>query len=336
MFARTHRTASHASQPTVIQALESRRLMAADLVVQSIEITDGLHTSTLEETSATITVKNIGNSTALPGAELRMRFSVDDVWGNADDLILDYGSMSTFLGPGQTWTYNTSQRATNQPAGSYRLLAWIDGFSDVPESNEDNNILASALGSVTYASGELASTDIIGTTGNDVIDIRHAGGTAFVTVNGVAKYKNFSDFDHLFVDAGQGNDIITVSPDFPKRVQATGSSGKDLIVGGAGNDELSGGTGMDRVFGGAGNDLLIGGAQGDRLYGEAGNDELSGAGGNDFAYGGEGVNTVRGGAGNDKLFTKGNGQADSLSGNDGDDLAEVDANDLLAGIETTV
>ncbi|MGB7157030.1 MAG: CARDB domain-containing protein [Tepidisphaeraceae bacterium] len=341
MFART----SHASlspwslsRSFDMQSLEARRLMAADLVVQSIDVTDGLHTSTSETSTATFVVKNIGTTAAPAGARLRMRFSVDDVWGNADDLILNYKTMPNGLAAGETWTYTTSQRASAQPTGSFRFLAYIDGFNDVAESNENNNVLASAAGTVVYANQELAGTDILGTLGNDVIELTASSDMAFVTVNGVSKYKSLAGVTQFFVDAAAGNDKVIASPDFPVRLAVTGGGGNDMIIGGAGNDELSGANGKDKVFGGAGNDYCLGGAAADRLYGEDGVNTLSGAGGNDYLFAGpDGGNYLLGGAGNDRLFAKGNSaNTDTLSGNTGNDTAEADAADLLAGIEATV
>ena len=322
-----------------IQSLESRRLRAVDLAVTSIQIIDGTHEDTSELTTAAITVTNFGNQAILPQAiDLRLRFSVDDAFGNDDDWNLGFVNNPQALGAGESWTYTMERRATAQGDGSFRLIAFADGFDLISETNENNNILSSPAGSVVYSDGELQSNDVYGTSFNDVITLAADDDNAYVTINGATHHRKLSDInDRLFIDASGGNDVITASPEFPVKLAITGSSGKDLIVGGAGNDELSGGTGIDRVFGGAGHDFIIGGAQGDRLYGEAGDDLISGAGGNDFLFGGEGANNLIAGAGNDKLFAKGNaGSVDTLSGNLGDDTAEVDGNDLLAGIEATV
>jgi Ca2+-binding RTX toxin-like protein len=321
-----------------MQPLEARRLRAVDLSVTSIQIIDGMHDERFVPTTAAITVTNFGNQAVLPKEiDLRLHFSVDDVWGNEDDLSLSFANNPSALGAGESWTYMMNGRASAQPAGSYRLLAYVDGFGLISESNEDNNQLASDAGSVVYSSGELDSTDIYGTGFNDVISVTADDENAYVTMNGNTKHMKLADIpDHLFIDAGAGNDLVTASPDFPVKLAITGSSGKDVIVGGAKNDELSGGTGADRIFGGLGHDFLIGGAQGDRLFGEAGDDLLLGAGGIDFLYGGEGANNLIGGAGNDRFFAKGNTGIDTISGNDGDDWAEVDPTDVLASIETTV
>jgi len=332
------RTPRNASSSFDLQSLESRRLMAADFIVESINVTDGLHTTRSELTTATITVKNIGNSTAPAGARLRMRFSGDAVWGNSDDLILNYKTMPS-VAPGATYTYTTNQRASAQPTGAFRFLAYVDGYGDVAESNEDNNVLASADSSVIYSSGEMTSNDVYGTPGRDVILLSSNDTHAFVTVNGVTSHRALSDIpDRIFVDAGDGNDVIYADPNFGVKLQATGSTGHDRISGGAKNDELSGGVGMDRIWGRGGHDFLLGGGHNDWCWGEAGDDLVLGGGGNDWLYGGDGTNWLIGMNGNDRLFSKGNvGGPDTVSGNTGTDLAEVDPTDgPLAGIETFV
>ena len=102
--------------------------------------------------------------------------------------------------------------------------------------------------------------------------------------------------NHITVDAGAGNDLVTL-------VNVNVSS--DL-------------------YGGRGNDILIGGDAADRIWGEDGWDTLFGGGGHDMLDGGSGRNTLFGGSGNDML--KGVRQLDRLFG--GRDLEELLWNDL--------
>jgi Ca2+-binding RTX toxin-like protein len=318
-----------------LQSLEQRRLMAVDLVVESINVTNGLHTSTSELTEATITVKNIGTTSGGANSSLRMRLSGDSEWGNADDLILNYKTIPHDLAPGETYTYSTAQRASAQPTGAFCFLANVDGFGVTPESNENNNILASGPGSVVYANRVWIGSNVYGTDGNDLIMLNSTADTAFITLNGETGYKPLAGVTQFFVDAGAGNDVIYADPSFATRLAATGSTGNDRIFGGSGDDELSGGVGMDKVYGGAGKDFLLGGAQNDRLYGDAGDDLLIGGGSNDYLFGGEGTNWLIGGNGNDKLFAKGNGVGiDTVSGNDGVDWSEADPADIVTNVET--
>ena len=79
----------------------------------------------------------------------------------------------------------------------------------------------------------LLSTDIIGTSGDDVLQ-----GTANNEV-----IKGLPGADILIGKAG--ND------------QLIGGNGNDILIGGAGNDVLTGGTGNDTLIGGSGKDTFV-------------------------------------------------------------------------------
>jgi serralysin len=90
------------------------------------------------------------------------------------------------------------------------------------------------------------------------------------------------------VNAGGGDDRVTVARAVAIPV---------TMRGGAGNDTLFGGSGPDKLLGGDGNDLLVGGRGDDVLYGGSGNDVLRGGPGNDVLRGGPGNDVLRGGPG---------------------------------------
>jgi Ca2+-binding RTX toxin-like protein len=95
------------------------------------------------------------------------------------------------------------------------------------------------------------------------------------------------------VNAGGGDDTVTVSRTVPIPV---------TLRGGPGNDNLSGGGGADKLIGGYGNDRLVGRAGDDSLFGGAGDDTLIGCSGNDILRGGPGTDVLLGGSGsNDEL-----------------------------------
>lgn len=81
-----------------------------------------------------------------------------------------------------------------------------------------------------------------------------------------------------------------------------GTSGRDDITGGLGNDLISGRGGRDDLNGAGGNDTIFGGAGRDDITGGLGNDVLQGDAGNDELSGGEGDDSLIGGAGNDELY----------------------------------
>jgi uncharacterized delta-60 repeat protein len=168
------------------------------------------------------------------------------------------------------------------------------------------------------------------------------------------------------VFAGSGDDHVFCDPGYQSLATAYGGPGDDLLEGHTlsqrlygenGNDTLNGGDGIDTLYGGDRDDLVIGGASSDRLYGDAGNDRLYGQSGNDKLFGGPGDDRLfaqtgndelsgeagndrlyadnalgrylmRGGPGDDLFFTRNNG-IDTLFGDDGDDRAEADENDVL-------
>ncbi|HEY4779437.1 MAG TPA: hypothetical protein VIH47_07590 [Solirubrobacterales bacterium] len=94
------------------------------------------------------------------------------------------------------------------------------------------------------------------------------------------------------VDAGGGDDSITVAREVPVPVTLRGGPGQDKLVGGAGDDKLVGGAGDDVLVGRAGDDSLFGGPGDDRLIGGSGNDLLHGDSGEDVLLGGSGQNSL--------------------------------------------
>jgi RTX calcium-binding nonapeptide repeat (4 copies) len=85
------------------------------------------------------------------------------------------------------------------------------------------------------------------------------------------------------VNAGSGDDTVTVGKAVPVPV---------TLRGGAGDDALTGGRASD---------ILVGGEGGDRLSGQGGADMLYGLAGIDTLIGGWGVDVLRGGSSQDRL-----------------------------------
>ena len=87
----------------------------------------------------------------------------------------------------------------------------------------------------------------------------------------------------LTVDAGDGDDRVTLSGSSARGGGVTGGPGDDVLSGGAGPDAVSGGGGRDQVTGGGGDDLLADGddpaaPDADRIDGGPGVDVVSYAG----------------------------------------------------------
>ncbi|MBW6505963.1 MAG: calcium-binding protein [Rhodobacteraceae bacterium] len=171
----------------------------------------------------------------------------------------------------------------------------------------------------------------------------------------------FSIFDKAdSAEAGAEDDILQaepqaapdlfdpVAPETTMSGPAEGTSGNDILWGGADQDEISGGAGDDQINGYAGDDLLSGGSGSDDMHGGTGDDLLAGGDGIDALSGNDGADTLLGGAGDDSLMggmgddlldggpgndlLQGGSGADVLLGGDGDDSLQGGAGaDTLSG-----
>lgn len=108
-----------------------------------------------------------------------------------------------------------------------------------------------------------------------------------------------------YIDAGDGDDTIY------------GDGDNDLLLGNAGADHIYGEDGIDLIYGGALPDFLDGGDGNDIIHGGDDADVLIGSDGNDTLFGENGVDELQGNQGNDILFC-GN-EMDVASGGDGED-----------------
>jgi len=98
----------------------------------------------------------------------------------------------------------------------------------------------------------------------------------------------------LFLNGGEGADLLAVEPSVPATVSARliGGNGADTLIGGAGDDSLDGSSGPgngDQLYGGAGDDAL---AEGSVLDGEGGSDLLVAAPCGETIDGGPGIDSV--------------------------------------------
>ena len=157
--------------------------------------------------------------------------------------------------------------------------------------------------------------------GDDNFVISHdAGGQLFV--NGEAiDGATVTDTDLIRVNAGDGNDVITLDETNGPLPAAElfGGDGNDTLTGGSSNDDLAGQDGNDSLFGRGGDDSLSGGSGDDFIAGGAGNDTLFGGDGNDFLDGDQGTDIASLGGGNDVFrWDQGDG-SDRVDGGSGFD-----------------
>jgi Ca2+-binding RTX toxin-like protein len=198
---------------------------------------------------------------------------------------------------------------------------------------------------VTLLPGGVADLEIVDTAGAlDLLDGTCAPSPTLLLPTKVTC--DLAGITLVKLDGGDGDDIMAVRD--PMAALMLGGAGNDDLSGGAGDDQLDGGSGDDVLFGGAGNDVLIGGPGADQLDGGLGSDladySLSSIGITADADGqlrddgtpGEGdsigadVERLSGGAGPDVLG--GNGLPNVLQGNGGPDrLAGGAGPDTLLG-----
>lgn len=108
-----------------------------------------------------------------------------------------------------------------------------------------------------FASLDNGALTVRGTVNADRISLTSTGASIIATRGDFSQRFNFSDVKSITVDAGAGDDYITVGANVPGSV-LLGGKGRDLIYGGSNNDTLAGGANPDKLFGGPGADRLIG------------------------------------------------------------------------------
>jgi subtilisin family serine protease len=250
-------------------------------------------------------------------------------------------------GPESSYT-GTPEFRTRLGGGGDRLdaaessrgqLAWGGAGDDTIGGGRGNDTLFGGTGSDLWLS--------VLTAGDDVAVIDAPSGLRF-TMGAEVDTFAFDSTDRIGVNAGGGNDRVTVAA--PVTIGSilageagddtlTGSDSADLISGGDGNDSLlgmggadtvSGGLGTDTAAGGTGTDSISGDDGADRISGDAGDDSLFGNLGDDTIFGGDANDWISGGDGLDSLF--GDAGDDSLLGGNGDDTLDGgDSNDRLDG-----
>ncbi|MGB4975847.1 MAG: calcium-binding protein, partial [Anaerolineae bacterium] len=182
-------------------------------------------------------------------------------------------------------------------AGRKRFALGAEIVLPVVDSKQDYYLLAvSSLGHTALFTGvyHLPASPIYvhgdELTGDAVI-VSGDGGTMTVNFNGTSYNYSTPDVTALSVRTHGGDDAVDAS--------GLTAALPSVLLGGAGNDQLSGGMGNDTLRGGTGDDSLSGGPGSDSLNGAEGNDALFGGPGDDTLFGREGSDALDGGAGSD-------------------------------------
>jgi Ca2+-binding RTX toxin-like protein len=191
------------------------------------------------------------------------------------------------LSPGEhTLTAVAVDRAGNASAPSEPFHLYVDASGG--SSGEAGQVLQAGPGALVLHGGAGADT----LQGTDKADILMGGAGADSIVGGA----RFND-----VNGGPGDDVIVgrsrlgdwlMGGQGADSIDASQSSGHNLINGNLGADTLAGGSGGDLLRGGQGDDVVHGGAGADWISGDLGHNTLSGGAGADLFFAGHGVDRV--------------------------------------------
>jgi Ca2+-binding RTX toxin-like protein len=211
----------------------------------------------------------------------------------------------------------------------------------VTATDKDNASSPSASHTISIVAVQMQGDDLVigGTTGSESIAVTPGPkDTVKARVGGVS-LGTFSPTGKIVVYGQAGDDKIRVANrvglpawlyggDGDDTLRGTGLA--DVLVGGAGNDVILAGAGIDDVDGGDGDDFLVGARGPDVLMGGAGNDAIRAGADNDWVDGSAGDDVITGGTGHDTLF--GGAGDDRVNAGDGRDLAlGGGGNDTLTG-----
>ncbi|GAA2985449.1 hypothetical protein [Streptosporangium longisporum] len=131
----------------------------------------------------------------------------------------------------------------------------------------------------TVTVGSFQNMSVVGTTGNDSIDIRPLNGK--ITVSSVQhsvtagagcvqqgpNTVSCAGVTNILVNVRTGDDVVRNNTSLFAEI--FGSAGSDRLSGGSGRDILAGGSGNDFLTGNLGNDTTDGGADFDTCSGES-------------------------------------------------------------------
>lgn len=148
--------------------------------------------------------------------------------------------------------------------------------SDLLRGYGGDDLITGGLGNDSIDGG-LGNNVLFGGGGNDQI----LTGAGFNRVNGNTGDDTIMGSSKVgdWLSGGQGNDLV----------DATASTGHNIINGNLGNDTVNGGDGGDTLRGGQGDDVVHGGSGNDLIFGDLGRNTLTGGAGADTFHSGNGV-----------------------------------------------
>ena len=286
---------------------------------------------------------NFENATGGAGHDILIGSDVDNVLvGNGgDDVLTGLAGDDTLTAGDGTDTLDGGDGHDTLTGGAGHDTLTGGAGDDTLSGNDGNDNLDAGAGDDLLRGGPGSDT-LVGGDGTDTADYSDvAAGVRVNLAGGWAAHLDTIQNNDRHSLAGIENAIGSPFGD-----ALTGAAGDNVLMGGAGDDNLvdwggtnvlDGGDGDDTIQGGYGNDTLLGGAGADRLQDWGGTNVLDGGLGYDTLQGGYGNDTLLGGAGDDTLGDWGGTNVldgglgnDTLQGGYGNDTLDGgDGNDTL-------
>lgn len=251
-----------------IEALETRTLLAADLVagVLSVQGSSAADVLEINQHGDTISVNIDGHLESFAAAMVESLLV--DAGAGDDTVRINLGDIPTTVQGG---------------AGNDLLVGGIG--NDLLEGGPGDDRLNGRRGNDRIIGGS-GNDRMLGGSGHDEL----RGGIADDRLTGNAgNDRMYGGADNDRLNGRSGHDLLD------------GGDGNDRLLGGGGRDQLDGGHGDDFLRGHGGADRLWGGLGRDRLFGDMGRDVLDGGGDDDRLHGGPGRDEIIGGLGRDRL-----------------------------------
>lgn len=250
--------------------------------------TFGLVVNNLNPTITSVQSSATTTNPGQPGTPITVQGTFADP-GTADThhAVIDWGdNTQTTLNendPGMdqsadTFTANHAYGA----AGTYTVTVTLYDDDAGSAAGETTAVIQSATpapGTVSVIDGVLY---VIGTPGEDHVTINQVNEMEIKVHASFLVGNSFVTFDlagltMIVVDLDGGNDFFTIAGNIALPL---------VVLGGAGNDDLSASAASAALLGGAGNDVLRGGSRRDLLIGGKGKDRLKGGAADDILVGG--------------------------------------------------
>jgi Ca2+-binding RTX toxin-like protein len=179
-------------------------------------------------------------------------------------------------------TSSCNDKVPPQTKTAVEINRGLDGISLVVTGLNDDSTINLSYGGNAFVVTDPTGIEARETSGCTASGETHNPRTGEVTGgNNTATCPIGLGIGFILVDAGGGNDTVTVGAGIPGSlpVRMTGGPGNDTLNGGPGNDQLEAG---DEYGGTTGNDILNGNGGNDGLVADPGADQLNGGDGNDL------------------------------------------------------